>query len=202
MGECEVTPESIYTKRRQFMGQAGALALAAASPVSMALETHDGRSRSTQKPEWLQRQILAAKDTEWGSGEKVAPYRSVTTYNNFYEFGLDKSDPARYAKKFKTDPWSVSVSGVCENPGTLTLEDILKPVSLEERIYRLRCVEAWSMVIPWIGFPLADLIKRCKPLSKAKYVEFEPLLVFVSVKTCHQHHGMILHRKNMAFTQM
>lgn len=174
--EHEVTSESVYANRRQFIGQAGVLALAAASPVSMALETHDGRSRSPNKPTWLKDKVLAAKETPWGADETVAPYRSITTYNNFYEFGLDKSDPARYAKTLQTDPWSVKISGECEAPGTLTLEDILKPLSLEERIYRLRCVEAWSMVIPWIGFPLAELIKRCKPLSTAKYIEFETLL--------------------------
>ncbi len=173
--ESDVTPHDAYLNRRQFVGQAGALALAASSAPAMALQTHDGRSRSPKSPDWLQASVLGAKETEWGKDEAVAPYRSVTTYNNFYEFGLEKSDPARYAKTLNTDPWSVDISGACENPGKLTLEDILKPVSLEERIYRLRCVEAWSMVIPWIGFPLADLIKRCKPLSSAKYVQFETL---------------------------
>lgn len=174
--EAEVTSKSTYLNRRQFIGQTGALALAAGSSSALAIQTHDGRSRSTQSPDWLQNKVGLAKETRWGKDETPAPYRAITTYNNFYEFGLDKSDPARYAKTLQTDPWSVKISGACEAPGILTLEDILKPVSLEERIYRLRCVEAWSMVIPWIGFPLADLIKRCKPLSNAKYVEFETLL--------------------------
>src|ERR1700733_15636613 len=102
-------------------------------------------------------------------------YRDITTYNNYYEFGTDKSDPSENAQKFRTQPWNVSISGEAEVTGTFTLEDILKPHPLEERVYRLRCVEAWSMVVPWIGFPLADLLKRFKPTSKAKFVEFKTL---------------------------
>lgn len=108
--------------------------------------------------------------------EEKTPLKDVTTYNNFYEFGTDKSDPARHAHRLVTDPWSLTVDGAVAKPGTYTLEDILKPHALEERIYRLRCVEGWSMVIPWIGFPLADLIKRFEPESKAKYVRFETLV--------------------------
>ena len=102
-------------------------------------------------------------------------FEDITTYNNFYEFGTDKSDPAIQARKFKPLPWTVTVDGEAEVKGRFDFEDILKPLSLEERIYRLRCVEAWSMVIPWTGFPLAELIKRFKPTSKAKYVEFTTL---------------------------
>jgi methionine sulfoxide reductase catalytic subunit len=100
------------------------------------------------------------------------PYRSVTTFNNFYEFGSDKADPARNAKGFRARPWSVAVEGLCAKPGSYTLEDIVKPHPLEERIYRLRCVEGWSMVIPWVGFPLGDLLKRFEPAGSAQYVEF------------------------------
>ena len=100
--------------------------------------------------------------------------RSIS-YNNFYEFGTDKRDPAKNAGKFKTDPWTISVSGEAEVTGNFTLEDILKPVTLEDRVYRFRCVEAWSMVVPWVGFPLSDLLKRFKPSSKAKYVAFKTL---------------------------
>jgi sulfoxide reductase catalytic subunit YedY len=99
-------------------------------------------------------------------------FEDITTYNNFYEFGTDKSDPARLSGRFRSAPWTVSVSGEAESTGRFTLEDIVKPHSLEERIYRLRCVEAWSMVIPWIGFPLGDLLRRFKPTSRAKYVAF------------------------------
>jgi sulfoxide reductase catalytic subunit YedY len=99
-------------------------------------------------------------------------YEEITTYNNFYEFGTDKGDPVRLGGKFRPKPWSVTIAGEAEVKGTFTLEDILKPHPLEERIYRLRCVEAWSMVIPWVGFPLGDLLKRFRPTSRAKYVAF------------------------------
>jgi len=103
-------------------------------------------------------------------------YEDVTGYNNFYEFGTGKDDPAANSGRFKSSPWSVSVSGECETSGTFALEDILKPHALEERIYRLRCVEAWSMVIPWVGIPLAGVLKRFKPTSQAKYVAFKTVL--------------------------
>ena len=104
------------------------------------------------------------------------PYKVVTTFNNFYEFGSDKGDPAKNAKAFKPKPWSVAVEGACGKPGVYTLEDILKPHPLEERIYRHRCVEGWSIVVPWIGFPLADLLKRFEPPRSAKFVEFVTVL--------------------------
>jgi len=102
-------------------------------------------------------------------------YRDITTYNNYYEFGTDKADPAENAQGLRTKPWNVTVGGEAEVTGSFTIEDILKPHPLEERVYRLRCVEAWSMVVPWIGFPLGDLLKRFKPTSKAKFVEFKTL---------------------------
>ena len=108
--------------------------------------------------------------------EDPAPYEIVTNYNNFYEFGTGKLDPAKNSTKFKAHPWSVRIGGETERPGVYTLEDILKPHALEERVYRLRCVEAWSMVIPWVGFPLNALLKRFAPTSKARYVEFKTLL--------------------------
>jgi sulfoxide reductase catalytic subunit YedY len=100
------------------------------------------------------------------------PYNAVTTYNNFYEFGSNKADPAKNAKAFKPKPWSVAVEGACGKPGVYTLEDILKPHPLEERVYRHRCVEGWSIVVPWAGFPLGDLLKRFDPSGNAKFVEF------------------------------
>ena len=102
-------------------------------------------------------------------------FEEISSYNNFYEFGTDKSDPAVNARAFRPTPWSITIDGEAEVKGTFTLEDILKPRALEERVYRMRCVEAWSMVIPWVGFPLADLIKQFKPTSKAKYVAFTTL---------------------------
>jgi sulfoxide reductase catalytic subunit YedY len=106
-------------------------------------------------------------------GEPLNAWEDVTTYNNFYEFGTEKSDPAGNSANFSARPWSVTITGEAEVTGTFTLEDILKPHALEERIYRLRCVEAWSMVIPWVGFPLGDLIRRFRPTSRAKYVAFK-----------------------------
>lgn len=166
----EITPHSLYLKRRQFIGQTAALALAVSALPVQAIQTRDNPARAG-KP-WLREQIGSARETVFGEDEVLTPYSSVTQYNNFYEFGTGKDDPYRYAGKLKTDPWSVTVDGECEVKGTFSLEDLLKGQQLEERIYRLRCVEAWSMVIPWIGFPLADLIKRFKPLTSAKYIEF------------------------------
>ena len=108
-------------------------------------------------------------------GDKPTPFKDITTYNNFYEFGTGKDDPARHAGTLKTRPWSVTVEGAVARPGTYHIEDILKSHRQEERIYRLRCVEGWSMVIPWLGFPLADFIKRMQPTANAKFVEFQTL---------------------------
>jgi len=171
----EITSHSAYLNRRKFMQQSGlALAAMGLSSAANALESHEGRSPRFG-PDWMNQQVAGATETPFGKEEKLTPYRDVTSYNNFYEFGTGKDDPARNAGSLITDPWSVTIEGECETKGTFNLEDILKSMSLEERIYRLRCVEAWSMVIPWIGFPLADLIKRFKPLSTAKYVEFTTL---------------------------
>jgi len=112
---------------------------------------------------------------EYATSEEQTPYENVISYNNFYEFGTDKYTPAIEAKNLTVAPWSVHIEGEVAKPGAYSLEDILKVHPLEERIYRLRCVEAWSMVVPWIGFPLADLIKRFEPTSRAKYVEFTTL---------------------------
>jgi sulfoxide reductase catalytic subunit YedY len=108
--------------------------------------------------------------------EKKNTWEEITGYNNFFEFGTDKADPAANSRNFRTRPWRVAIEGEAEVTGSFTLEDLLKPHPLEERIYRLRCVEAWSMVIPWVGFPLGELIKRFRPTSKAAYVEFTTLL--------------------------
>lgn len=159
----EITSESAYINRRAFVTGAGAgLGLLAAGVSPFAHASVDAR-------------IASAMKTPYGKGEELTPFRDVARYNNFYEFGTDKSDPEKYAHVMKTDPWSVTVEGEADNTGTFQLEDLLKGVDFEERIYRLRCVEAWSMVIPWVGFPLSELIKRFKPNSKAKYVAFETL---------------------------
>ena len=127
-------------------------------------------------PPWLKNQIAAAEAGKADSKEALTPYQHVTGYNNFYEFGYDKTDPAAHADSLTTDPWKVEIAGEVNKPGSYNLDDLLKGLTLEERIYRLRCVEAWSMVIPWIGFSLADLLKRFEPTSKAKYVAFTTLM--------------------------
>jgi methionine sulfoxide reductase catalytic subunit len=108
--------------------------------------------------------------------EKLNSFEDITSYNNFYEFGTGKDDPARYAGRLKTSPWKVKIDGLCAKPAEYLLEDLIKPFELEERIYRLRCVEAWSMVIPWVGIPLSSILKRAEPTAKATFVEFTTLL--------------------------
>lgn len=159
ISESDVTPYAIYQQRRRFIKAGIAMAAATALPFIAEAKITLGK-------------VAAGR---FSTDEEKTPYKDVTSYNNFYEFGTGKSDPARHAHSLVTDPWSVTIEGAVEKPGTYTLEDMLKPHALEERIYRLRCVEGWSMVIPWIGFPLADLIKRFKPTSAAKYVEFVTL---------------------------
>jgi methionine sulfoxide reductase catalytic subunit len=157
-----------YLRRREFIGAAGAAAAALATGAIGADEAA-AQNPSAQK-------LANLKKSSFSTTETMNSYRDVTTYNNFYEFGLDKGDPARHAHALKPRPWSIKVEGECAKPGTYNLEDILKWFPLEERIYRMRCVEAWSMVIPWNGFPLADFVKRFEPTSKAKYIEMRTLL--------------------------
>ena len=163
----EITPPEKYLSRRALL--AGGLGLAAVPlldsfPRTVRAQTSAGAA------------LTYTHNAEFSTADTANSFKDISTYNNYYEFGTDKSDPAANAQKFQTRPWSVVVAGECEAPGTLTLEDVLKPHPLEERIYRMRCVEAWSMIVPWVGFPLADLIKRFKPTSKAKYVEFKTLM--------------------------
>ncbi|GGA67941.1 protein-methionine-sulfoxide reductase catalytic subunit MsrP [Neiella marina] len=159
ISEADVTDETVYLNRRQLMKNAVTL-----SALSM-LPPH---AQAAAK-------VYPLKYRKDASDLPLTPEQKVISYNNFYEFGTDKGDPIKNAQNFRTSPWHVTVSGEAEKTGTFTLEDILKWNPLEERIYRLRCVEAWSMVIPWVGFPLADMLKRFQPTSKAKYVAFETL---------------------------
>jgi sulfoxide reductase catalytic subunit YedY len=156
----EITPEGTYLNRRALLAAAVAAGLVP-SIMSCEAATLPAAGDLTDVKKW-----------PGSTTEKPNTFEEITGYNNFYEFGTDKGDPARYAHTLKTRPWSVQVSGEAAKTGTFTLEDILKPHALEERIYRLRCVEAWSMVIPWVGFPLGDLLKRFEPTSNAKYVQF------------------------------
>ncbi|OED42285.1 mononuclear molybdenum enzyme YedY [Chromatiales bacterium (ex Bugula neritina AB1)] len=161
----EITPEEVFNRRREFLSAAGFTMGAAAIGISPWSDV------GAAVPE-----LGAISQWSGSTTEKQTPWTQATTYNNFYELGTDKGDPARNADRLVTDPWSVEIEGECGKPGTYTLEDILKPHANEERIYRLRCVEAWSMVIPWAGFPLGDLLKRFEPNSKAKYVQFQTII--------------------------
>ena len=157
----EITPETVYRSRRRFMAQAFAGSAGIAAGSALALPSA-----------WLSERVVAPGEA---IGEDVTPEEYATQYNNFYEFGPDKDDPAKYAHELAVDPWSVDVSGEVAKPGRIGLEDLLADIDLEERIYRLRCVEAWSMVIPWIGFPMRKLIERFQPTGNAKYVELKTL---------------------------
>lgn len=174
----EITNEVDFLNRRRIIKSIGLGSLALATGASLA----DVPERSLYKtnasilgPSWLEEKLGALVPGKFSANEPATPYDIVTSYNNFYEFGTGKSDPYENSRGFITDPWGVEIAGEAEVIGTFTLEDILKPHDLEERVYRLRCVEAWSMVVPWVGFPLADLVKRFKPMSDAKYVRFETL---------------------------
>jgi sulfoxide reductase catalytic subunit YedY len=169
----EITDEKHYVDRRKFIAAAGAIGVAAVGAVwaggalaprllgargaRATRETSDGASQAIQE-------------------DKVNSYEDITSYNNFYEFGTDKEDPKKHAHQLRTRPWTVQVTGLVKKPATYQFEDLVKPHKLQDRVYRLRCVEAWSMVIPWQGIPLADMIRRFEPLPSAKYVAFTTLL--------------------------
>ena len=155
-----ITPEQLYVDRRNFLKAAGLLGIGAAALSTTALAKAGLPKDGAQGPQ--------LKD-------ELTPFEDVTSYNNYYEFGTDKADPAENAKRFKTKPWTVKIEGLVSKPATYSIEDFIKPSRLEERVYRMRCVEGWSMVIPWLGFPMSDLINRVQPLASAKYVEFQTL---------------------------
>jgi len=157
----EITPESVWLNRRTLMRSAVAAAGTSLVGANMSVSA-DGTPLNVAK----------AENT---TGEALTPYEDVTSYNNFYEFGTDKGDPAEHAHTLTTDPWTVEVGGLVNKPGKLHLEDLLRSFDLEERVYRFRCVEAWSMVVPWIGFPLSALLERFEPKSDGKYVAFKTL---------------------------
>jgi sulfoxide reductase catalytic subunit YedY len=170
----DITPYAVYCQRRDLLKGMAAMA------GGGAMATWAGRQAFAQESaSWGQRSgklpALAAQ-TGRGDGanvmEKVTAYKDATSYNNFYEFGTDKAEPAVHANSLRTSPWSIDVEGLVKKPMRLSLDELLKLSPMEERIYRLRCVEGWSMVIPWIGYSLSALIKRVEPLGSAKYVEF------------------------------
>ncbi len=168
---CEITDEGLYLRRREFLrsavlaGGAAAFAAAGAPRAIRAARLAPGDLAT----------LAALVPSPFSTDESPNSFEDVTSYNNFYEFGTDKEDPARHAHTLVTDPWSVNIRGEVERPGEIALEDLLKPHALEERVYRLRCVEAWSMVIPWVGIPLGDILRRFEPTSHAKYVAFRTL---------------------------
>jgi sulfoxide reductase catalytic subunit YedY len=175
----DVTPKSLYLNRRKFLqgvGLAGAAALGGTRLIDLFSPSHAAYAGTK----------LSTVKSAFNTDEKITPFNDVTHYNNFYEFGTDKSDPARNAQNLRTSPWSVSVEGEVVRPRTFTMDEILKLAPLEERIYRHRCVEAWSIVVPWIGFSLSHVIKLVEPTPEAKYVAFQS---FYDVKQMPQSRG-------------
>lgn len=163
----EITDESVYLNRRQLLKAAGlAGAGALLSNGAGAIET---------APEGVGRALADVRESPLSTTQTPNSWTDITTYNNYYEFGTGKEDPARLAKSFEPKPWSVAINGECDKPGIYDYEDVISPHPLEERVYRLRCVEAWSMVVPWVGVPLASILKSFKPNSNAKYVRFKTL---------------------------
>jgi sulfoxide reductase catalytic subunit YedY len=191
----EITDEKVYLERRRFI-QAAGVAVAAgigaiacgtqeqatpppaaappppAEPTPAAPQPPPDVTETAPAEESFETRLANAKKSAFSTTEPKNTFQQISTYNNYYEFGLDKESPAIYAKTLRPSPWSVVVEGECNKTGKLNFEDVIKGQTFEERIYRHRCVEAWSMVIPWIGFPLASFIKKCEPTSKAKFVQF------------------------------
>ena len=156
----EITPQGLYLRRRELL--TGAAAVGAAALIGAPADARAGALTATKSP--------------LSTDETVTRKADATTYNNYYEFGLDKGDPAKNAGTLKISPWTVKIDGLVAKPATFGLEDIVKDAKLEERVYRMRCVEGWSMVIPWIGFSLSELLARVEPLGSAKFVAFETLV--------------------------
>jgi len=163
----EITPKRLYLNRRKFLAEAAAAGAVAAGAGVLDLLSPRVAMATTRLNNLVK--------SPFSTTEPQTPYKDVTHYNNFYEFGTDKGDPAEYAQNFRTSPWTVEVSGEVEKPHSYSLDELMKLAPLEERIYRHRCVEAWSIVVPWIGYSLAEIIKRAQPTSKAKFVAFQSL---------------------------
>jgi methionine sulfoxide reductase catalytic subunit len=174
----DITDERFYVRRREFIRLAGGVVMAAAAapllacsdePVS-AVSTADGMFGAPNLP------LTGYKEKAVTVDEKLNTFEEISGYNNFYEFGTSKDDPKRYSGSLKTSPWTIKIDGLCNKPADYHIDDLIKPADLEERIYRLRCVEAWSMVIPWIGVPLSKIIDRAEPTAKATFVQFTTVL--------------------------
>lgn len=162
----EITPPAIWKRRREFIQS---------SAAGLGLIATGGLLAALPDPAVGGEAIPSLKPSPLSTDEPPTSFKDISSYNNFYEFGTEKYDPSANAQTLKTRPWTLAVDGECEAPGEIGIEDILTGFTQEERIYRLRCVEAWAMVVPWVGFPLGDLLQRFKPTSKARYVAFETL---------------------------
>ncbi|QYF94782.1 protein-methionine-sulfoxide reductase catalytic subunit MsrP [Massilia sp. PAMC28688] len=163
----EITPQAVYESRRQFIAKLGAGAVAGSALWEMA-----NREAFAQTPAF---KLPARRNPAYVVPDTATPFKDAAGYNNYYEFGLDKDDPAKNAHTLRTRPWTVSIEGEVKKPLTIDIDQLLKLAPLEERIYRLRCVEGWSMVIPWVGYSLSALIKKVEPTSNAKFVQFVTL---------------------------
>ena len=171
----EITPLEVFKNRRQFIQKIGlGLSVGGISTIAPPLFANTITSSNTPSSAngATRSKALQFAKTSYGAGEKLNTYNDIITYNNFYEFGTSKSEPAMNSKLFKPHPWTLSIEGEIKKPKTISIEDLYKLAPLEERIYRMRCVEGWSMVVPWVGLPLAQLIKWAEPNSNAKYIEF------------------------------
>jgi len=175
----EITPQQLYVNRREFIKN-GALSVATAGAVGSGLlwlvEKGPPPDPLEEPPAGESPLLAVVANTSYDTDESQTSRRDATTYNNFYEYGLEKGDPARNAHQLRPRPWTISVEGEVARPQTIDIDTLLTWFPIEQRVYRMRCVEAWSMVIPWQGFPLGDLIKRLEPTSKAKFVELTTLL--------------------------
>jgi sulfoxide reductase catalytic subunit YedY len=177
----EVTPEPLYRRRREFLKDAlGFTATAGAVGGGLIAVLRGPRGDSPDAPAAppaaAEGTLDIARRGEYTLAEAQTPVEDVTTYNNFYEFGVEKQDPARNARTLRPRPWTVTVDGEVARPATFSIDELRRAFPLEERVYRMRCVEAWSMVIPWVGFPLRDLLRRVEPTAQARYVAFTTLL--------------------------
>ena len=176
----EITDEALYVRRREFIRLMGTAAVVAgAAPLLQACSgdpvSADSAGAGGPAVPAAQTPLQNVKPRVVATDEKLNTFEEITSYNNFYEFGTGKSDPQRNAGRLTTSPWKVKIDGHCNKPAEYQLEDLIKPYQLEERIYRMRCVEAWSMVVPWVGIPLGEIIKRAEPTSKATFVAFTTL---------------------------
>jgi|SRR6185312_13500136 len=169
----EITPKNSYMSRRSFITGAVAAGAAVAGGSFLRSKFNDGHSTTVEA---AGEKLSGIMKSQYSTTETQTSFKDITNYNNYYEFSTDKYGPAGLSKNFKTRPWTVAIEGMVKKPKTLDIDSIMKLAPLEERIYRMRCVEGWSMVIPWVGFPLSNLIKKAEPLPSAKFVAFQTIL--------------------------